>query len=49
MSNSNSIQAGQHPNLGLIVPYVKTTNYSLYAIRYIAAKIWNDIPKVLKK
>ena len=43
--NSNCIQTRQHSNLDITVPYVKTTNYGLYSIRYIAAKNWNDIPK----
>ena len=47
--NSNSIQTRQHSNLDIIVPYVKTTSYGLHSIRYIAAKIWNDIPRSFKE
>ena len=47
--NYNSIQTRQHSNLDIIVPHVKTTSYGLHSIRYIAAKIWNEIPKHFKE
>ena len=31
------------------IPRVKTTRYGLYSLRYVAAKLWNELPNDLRE
>ena len=46
VTNNNRYNTRQTENL--YVPVVNTTQYGLHSIQYLAAKIWNQLPKETK-